>query len=160
VIYVSWEDAVAYAQWLSEQTGKRYRLPTEAEWEYAARAGTRTPWSFGDDKGELGNSAWYSANSGAQTHPVGEKAPNPWGLHDVHGNVWEWVRDCWHGSYARAPTDGSAWEEADGGDCGRRVLRGGSWFDGPVTLRSAYRFRNLAVYVLGFFHGFRLAQDL
>jgi formylglycine-generating enzyme required for sulfatase activity len=159
VIRVSWEDAVAYAQWLSDQTGKRYRLPSEAEWEYAARAGTETPWSFGNAASDLGAVAWYSENSDGQTHPVGEKEVNPWGLHDVHGNVWEWVQDCWHDSYDGAPTDGSAWGAEARGDCGRRVVRGGSWGYDPVGLRSAgrnwvgadIRYNDL---------GFRLAQDL
>lgn len=90
VINVSWKDAVAYAAWLSKRTGKRYRLPTEAEWEYAARAGTKTRWSFGDQESDLGNYAWFEGISGSQTHPVGEKKPNPWGLYDIHGNIWEW----------------------------------------------------------------------
>jgi formylglycine-generating enzyme required for sulfatase activity len=158
VIHVSWEDAVAYAQWLSDQTGKRYRLPSEAEWEYAARAGTETPWSFGNAASDLGAVAWYSDNSGGQTHPVGEKEVNPWGLHDVHGNVWEWVQDCWHAKYEGAPADGSAWGAEAGGDCGRRVVRGGSWDDGPEFLRSAFRTRYGAVYRL-YDLGFRLAQD-
>ena len=96
-------------------------------------------WSFGDDEKALGQYAWYFGNSGAQTHPVGEKAPNPWGLHDVHGNVWEWVQDCWHENYEGAPTDGTAWLEAGGGDCGLRVVRGGSWTNIPGYLRSANR---------------------
>jgi len=159
VISVSWEDAVAYAQWLSEQTEKSYRLPTEAEWEYAARAGTSTAWSFGDDKQTLHEFAWYSKNAEGKTHPVGEKAANPWDLHDVHGNVWEWVQDCWHGGYEGAPKDGSAWLEADGGNCGLRVVRGGSWNDEPVLLRSPDRFR-LNAGNRNFDLGFRLAQDL
>jgi formylglycine-generating enzyme required for sulfatase activity len=159
VIHVSWQDAVAYAQWLSDQTGKRYRLPSEAEWEYAARAGTETPWSFGNAESELGAFAWYGDNSGGQTHPVGEKEANPWGLHDVHGNVWEWVQDCLHDNYEGAPTDGSAWEGEARGDCGRRVLRGGSWFYKPEYLRSANRNWNNADY-WNFNIGFRLAQDL
>jgi formylglycine-generating enzyme required for sulfatase activity len=158
-INVSWQDAVAYAQWLSERTGKRYRLPSEAEWEYAARAGTGSRWSFGDDKGALDRCAWYWTNSGDQTHPVGGKEPNPWGLYDVHGNVWEWVQDCWHGNYQGAPNDGTAWLEASGGDCGQRVLRGGSWFGKPVDLRSANRYGYDADYRYNLF-GFRLAQDL
>jgi formylglycine-generating enzyme required for sulfatase activity len=158
VINVSWADAKAYAEWLSERTGKRYRLPAEAEWEYAARAGTQTPWSFGDDASTLGDYAWFRGNSGDQSHPVGNKQPNPWGLYDVHGNVWEWVEDCWHGSYQDAPTDGRPWLTEGGGDCGRRVIRGGSWDNVPVALRSAYRGRDYAVY-RGII-GFRLAQDL
>jgi len=155
VINVSWKDAVAYTEWLSVHTNKHFRLPSEAEWEYAARAGTQTKWSFGDDEDALGNYAWYDKSSGNKTHTVGELKPNPWGLYDVHGNVREWVQDCYYGSYTGAPDDGSAWES---GDCTRRVLRGGSWSLKPVNLRSADRggvwpgFRN-------FFDGFRLAQD-
>jgi formylglycine-generating enzyme required for sulfatase activity len=160
IIRVSWDDAKAYAQWLSEQTGKSFRLPTEAEWEYATRAGTETPWSFGADASVLGAYAWYRDNSNDQTHPVGERNPNPWGLHDVHGNVWEWVEDCWHDSYEGAPADGSAWLEANGEDCARRVLRGGSWYNFPRILRSAgARFWYGPVYRLDTI-GFRLAQDL
>ena len=159
VINVSWEDAVAYVQWLSEQTEKSYRLPTEAEWEYAARAGTSTAWSFGDDKQTLHEFAWYSKNAEGKTHPVGEKAANPWDLHDVHGNVWEWVQDCWHGGYEGAPKDGSAWLEADGGNCGLRVVRGGSWSNEPESLRSANRGRFDADGRYSHI-GFRLAQDL
>jgi formylglycine-generating enzyme required for sulfatase activity len=158
VIIVSWGNAVAYAQWLSEQTGRRYRLPSEAEWEYAARAGSQTRWSFGNEEGELGKYAWYSENSGRQTHPVGKKEPNPWGLYDVHGNVWEWVQDCWHESCQGAPNDGNAWLEAGGGNCGRRVVRGGSWYDDPGTLRSATRTRLETVARISDL-GFRLAQD-
>jgi formylglycine-generating enzyme required for sulfatase activity len=93
VVGISWHDAVAYCAWLAERTGKGYRLPTEAEWEYACRAGTDTFYSFGDDAGELGRFAWYSANAGGKLHPVGQKAANPWGLLDLHGNVWEWCAD-------------------------------------------------------------------
>jgi formylglycine-generating enzyme required for sulfatase activity len=159
VIGVSWEDAVAYAAWLTKQTGKPYRLPSEAEWEYACRAGTETPWSFGDQKSELGVYAWYEGNADRQTHPVGEKRPNPWGLCDMHGNVWEWVEDCWHEDYEGAPTDSSAWLGAGGGECGGRVERGGSWFNVPEALRSAYRGGVSAVFRDGNL-GFRLAQDL
>jgi formylglycine-generating enzyme required for sulfatase activity len=150
VINVSWEDAVAYAEWLSVQTGKRYRLPSEAEWEYACRAGTETPWSFGSEQAKLGEYAWYRVNSGDQTQPVGEKKPNPWGLHDVHGNVFEWVQDCWHGTYDGSPIVGAAWEE--------RVVRGGSWGSGPGLLRSAYRSGYFAVSRNNIL-GFRLAQS-
>jgi len=155
VINVSWEDAVVYAAWLSEQTGKQYRLPNEAEWEYAARADTQTRWCFGDDESALGEYAWYSQNAGRKTQPVGKLKPNPWGLYDVHGNVWEWVQDCWHDSYTGAPDDGVPWES---GDCDRRVLRGGSWCNLPEDLRSAYRYRYTLDY-RDFYLGFRLAQD-
>ncbi len=111
---VSWNDAKAFC----EHYG--YRLPTEAEWEYAARADTSTDWSFGDNHEDLSQYAWYSGNSSYNAHSVGGKNPNPWGLHDMHGNVWEWVQDCWHDNYIGAPSDSSAWES---GECTQRVLR-------------------------------------
>ncbi|MET0070049.1 MAG: SUMF1/EgtB/PvdO family nonheme iron enzyme [Candidatus Thiodiazotropha sp.] len=164
VINVSWEDAVAYAEWLSQQTGKRYRLPTEAEWEYAARAGSTTKYSWGDEIGQDGK-VWANCDGcgsqwdGEQTAPVGSFASNGFGLYDMSGNVWEWVQDCWHGDYQGAPPDGSAWLESDKGDCGRRVIRGGSWSYGPRYIRSAGRDRG---YPVGRNDdlGFRLAQDL
>jgi len=141
VIAVSWKDAQAYAKWLSEKTGKAYRLLSEAGWEYAARAGTTSRYWFGDDDRELGEHAWFGDNSGGETHPVGEKTANPWGLHDMHGNVREWVEDCWNGSYANKPdslrASGEAWT-AGGRD--RRVLRGGSWSNFSIRLRSAFRY--------------------
>ena len=141
VINVSWHDAQDYVQWLSKQTGKQYRLPTEAEWEYAARAGTQTRYWWGDDIGK-NNAVCIGCGSqwdGEQTAPVGSFKPNPFGLYDTAGNVWEWTRDCWHDNYNNAPVDGSAWLEANGGHCDRRVVRGGSWCDGPQYLRSAIR---------------------
>lgn len=137
VINISWCDAQAYCAWLCEQTGLSYRLPSEAEWEYACRAGTATPFNTGD--------AIHSdqANFGMahkKTLPVGSFPPNKLGLCDMHGNVWEWVQDCWHENYRNAPVDGSAWLEASGGDCNRRVVRGGSWLDVPQGLRSANRY--------------------
>ena len=134
---VSWGDAQGFVEELNMREGVQlYRLPTEAEWEYAARGGTQTAYSFGDGAGRLRFYGWYTDNSEETTHPVGEKRPNTFGLHDVHGNVWEWVQDCWNGSYAGAPSDGRAWES---GDCSRRVLRGGSWSIAPRILRSANR---------------------
>ncbi len=142
VINVSWEDASAYAQWLSKESGRPYRLPTEAEWEYAARAGTTTRYWWGDEIRQDGK-VWANCNGcgsdgdAKQTAPAGSFAPNPWGLHDMLGNVWEWVEDCWHGSYTGAPGDGSAWLKENGGDCALRVVRGGSWSSGPRDVRSA-----------------------
>src|SRR5262249_14598581 len=110
-INVTWDDAERYAAWLSGMTGKAYRLLSEAEWEYAARAGSETQFSFGDDDSRLGDYAWYFANSERKSQPVGGKAANAFGLHDMHGNVFEWVEDHWHESYEGAPSDGSAWLE-------------------------------------------------
>ena len=150
---VSWYDAQEFIGRLNARAGGvRFRLPTEAEWEYAARAGTS-----GDYYGNLDAIAWYDGNSGGRTHPVGQKAPNSWGLHDMHGNVYEWVEDCWHDSYVGAPADGSAWTA--GGDCSDRVLRGGSWFDLSWYLRAANRDRNLTG-VRNSSLGFRVARTL
>ena len=133
---ISWDDAQLFVRELSKKTGKKYRLPTEAEWEYAARAGTSTSFSFGDNENGIGQFAWYMDNSDYKPHPVGEKLPNRFGLYDMLGNVWEWTEDCWNLNYAGAPNDGSAWLN---GDCTGRVLRGGSWSNRPSDLRSAFR---------------------
>ena len=138
VINVSWDDIQLYLQWLGEVTGKTYRLLSEAEWEYAARAGSQTAYSFGNDPKELDRYAWFADNSRWMTHPVGKKLPNAFGLHDMYGNVWEWTQDCWAGGYNGAPTDGSAWTR---GDCYHRVVRGGSWLLNPLLLRAARRGR-------------------
>jgi formylglycine-generating enzyme required for sulfatase activity/DNA-binding CsgD family transcriptional regulator len=116
VINVSWYDAQAYVEWLAKQTSQPYRLPSEAEWEYACRAGTTTPFSFGDAITE--KDANYGNYIG-ETTEVGSFPPNSWGLHDMHGNVWEWVEDVWHDSYQGAPADGSAWTEVKGSDSSR-----------------------------------------
>ena len=158
VINVSWDDATEYAAWLSAETGKRYRLATEAEWEYAARAGSTTEYSWGNDIGS-NRANCDNEDCGDQwvyTAPVGSFSANAWGLHDMHGNVWEWVQDCWNKSYVGAPTDGSAWTS---GECGRRVIRGGSWLYNPGNLRSAYRFGNSRSDRDNDI-GFRLAQDM
>jgi formylglycine-generating enzyme required for sulfatase activity len=136
VVCVNWHDAKAFATWLSNKVGKPYRLLTEAEREYAARAKTATRYSFGNDEAWLSEYAWYQANSGGATHPVGEKKPNAFGLLDMHGNVWAWCEDIWHSSYHGAPSDGSAWQT---GDTPFRVLRGGSWYRDANGLRSAFR---------------------
>jgi formylglycine-generating enzyme required for sulfatase activity len=136
---VSWNDAQAFCQKLSQITGKTYRLPTEAEWEYACRAGTTTRYYFGDNDNQLGDYAWYEGNSNRTTHPVGQKKPNGWGLYDMSGNVWEWCEDDWHNSYAGAPNDGSAWLDNDNRSQSLKCLRGGSWFVIPDLCRSAYR---------------------
>jgi len=138
IMNVSWDDAKRYVEWLSRMTGKMYRLLSESEWEYVARAGTTSAYSFDGDESLLADFAWYELNSNDRPHPVGEKKPNAFGLYDIHGNVWEWVEDCWHDNYLNnPPTDGSAW--LTGGDCTRRVVRGGSWNYVPSALRSANR---------------------
>ena len=137
---VSWDDAKQYVAWIVKLTGKPYRLLTEAEWEYTARAGTTTAYFWGD---EIGKGNANCAGCGSQwddwdTAPVGSFAANAFRLHDVHGNVWEWVEDCWHDSYAgNPPIDGSAWTA--GGNCNVRVVRGGSWGNSPQYLRAADR---------------------
>ncbi len=167
VINVSWSDAVAYTKWLSDQTGKGYRLPTEAEWEYAARAGTTTPFSTGDcnttDQANYDGRYGYGgcgAKTGvyrAETVPAGSLPPNPRGLHEVHGNVWEWVQDCWHDIYEGAPKDGAAL--GTDGDCARRVFRSGGWDDRPEHLRSTIRY-GFTTDVARVNLGFRLARTL
>ncbi|WP_321416946.1 formylglycine-generating enzyme family protein [uncultured Methanomethylovorans sp.] len=134
---VSWNDVQEFVKRLNAKEGTdKYRLPSEAEWEYACRAGTTTRYSFGDADSKLGEYAWYLDNSESTTHPVGQKKPNPWGLYDMYGNVWEWVQDRWHDSYESATTDGSAWED---GSSSFRVLRGGCWSVNAGYCQSAYR---------------------
>jgi len=160
VINVSWEDAVSYAKWLSEETGRRYRLPTEAEWEYAARSGGKEEiWSGTSDKEQLADYAWFNMNSTGRTQPVGTKKSNGLGLKDMNGNVWEWVEDCWHDDYNNAPTDGSAWLEENGGNCGIRLRRGGAWTNSPASLRSSSR-NWYSADTRSILIGFRLAQDV
>jgi formylglycine-generating enzyme required for sulfatase activity len=144
VINVSWDDAKAYVAWLSKKTGKTYRLLSEAEREYVTRAGTATPFWWGgsistSQANYNGNIAYAGGANGEyrqKTVPVNSFAPNPWGLYQVHGNVWDWVEDCHDDSYLKAPSDGAAWTS---GDCGRRAVRGGSWHSSPQLLRSANR---------------------
>ena len=174
VVCVSWEDAQAYVGWLSSKTGKSYRLLSESEWEYVARAGTSTARYWGEGEANQCRhvngadrtlkerySDWNWTTSGcrdghAHTAPVGSFVANGYGLHDVLGNVWEWTMDCWNESYAGSPTDGSAWLS---GFCNYRVLRGGSWNDYPSFLRSAFRYRNTSGYRYDSF-GFRVARTL
>jgi formylglycine-generating enzyme required for sulfatase activity len=148
---VSWEDAMEFCRRLSQRTGRRYTLPSEAQWEYACRAGTTTPFHCGSTinmklANYNGNEAYGDGEQGdfrQQTTDVASFPANPWGLHDMHGNVWEWCADNWHGNYEGAPEDGSAWidEEAkeNKNSMNRRLLRGGSWFYGPGDCRSACR---------------------
>nr|VFK00060.1 MAG: Formylglycine-generating enzyme, required for sulfatase activity, contains SUMF1/FGE domain [Candidatus Kentron sp. H]VFK00328.1 MAG: Formylglycine-generating enzyme, required for sulfatase activity, contains SUMF1/FGE domain [Candidatus Kentron sp. H]VFK04546.1 MAG: Formylglycine-generating enzyme, required for sulfatase activity, contains SUMF1/FGE domain [Candidatus Kentron sp. H] len=158
-INVSWQDARDYCAWLSRETGRYYRLPSEAEWEYAARAGTGTDYWWGDNIGanRANCDGCGSEWDRRQTAPVGAFAPNPFGLYDMAGNVWEWVADCWHDNYRGAPDSGLAWEKANGGDCSKRAVRGGGWIFKPRRLRSANRggvpFDKRVDYI-----GFRLAR--
>lgn len=175
VTCVSWEDASAYVMWLSQHTGRKYRLLTEAEWEYAARAGTTTTRFWGDDADmscEYANGAdrstaalvpgaddWHVANCDdryAYTAPVGSYRPNAFGLYDMLGNVEEWTQDCWNGNYSGAPTDGSA---VATGDCSLRVVRGGSWDDAPVGVPAAYRVGSPTT-IRVYRRGFRIATDM
>ena len=170
VVCVNWQDAQAYVAWLSQETGEAYRLASESEWEYAARAGSVTKYAFGNDKSRLcrhGNHAdastaysWRNTGCsdgvGERTAVVGSYEINAFGLHDMHGNVWEWVEDCWNDSYQGAPTGGEGWTS---GDCAKRVLRGGSWFSNPRYLRSAYRNRITTSFRFSFI-GFRVARTL
>ena len=158
VIDVSWDDAKAYINWLSQKTGKQYRLPTEAEWEYAARAGTKSPFWWGRDGGNgLANCGDCGApDGGSKTAAAGSFRPNAFGLYDTAGNVAEWVEDCWNDTYRGAPKDGSAWTS---GQCGLRVLRGGSFGNKADAVRSPARFRyDRDVRYFG--NGFRVARDL
>lgn len=134
---VSWNDAVKFCELLSAKIGKTVRLPTEAEWEYACRAGTTTRFFFGEDPDHaaLADHAWYEANAGRQTHPVAQKNPNAWGLHDMGGNVWEWCSDNFIGPYEDKTVSDP--QGAKGGDT--RVLRGGCWETGPLSARSTNR---------------------
>ena len=166
VINVSWEDARRYVRWLNGKVGGRaYRLLSEAEWEYAARAGTSTAFSTGPmiapTQAQFDHTQSYAgsptlAQSPDSTAPVGTFAPNAFKLHDMHGNVWEWVEDCHADSYAGAPTDGSAKVNAS---CSYRVVRGGSWNYGPTRLRSALRNWNYPTLRLSLF-GFRVARTV
>jgi formylglycine-generating enzyme required for sulfatase activity len=153
VIFVGWSEAKAYANWLTAMTGEACRLPTEAEWEYAARAGTATRYPWGDEPGtNLASFVGAGIKWNAHTVPVGSFAPNAFGLHDMIGNAWEWVGDCWHENYEGAPDDGLAWVEDR---CQSRVLRGGSWDASAEIARSAYRFSLVPAYRLNSF-GFRV----
>jgi formylglycine-generating enzyme required for sulfatase activity len=165
VINVSWDDIKKeYLPWLSRKTGKVYRLLTEAEWEYAARADTTTPFATGrtitTDQANFDGNATYGGSAKGQhrqkTVDVGTFQPNAFGLYEMRGNVWEWLEDCYHDSYRGAPTDGSAWTTTD---CGRRVVRGGSWSSFPRDLRAADRFRNSPRFRVNG-NGFRLARTL
>ncbi len=166
VVNVNWNDAAAYADWLSRKTGHTYRLLSEAEWEYAARAGSTTPFAFGPTLSAA--QANFDASSKTElnpkgamrgkTLPVGSFPANAFGLNDMHGNVFEWVEDCWHDDYKGAPADGRAWL-GNPAACGGRVLRGGSWEDSASELRAAARVGGAAT-DRSADDGFRVARDL
>jgi formylglycine-generating enzyme required for sulfatase activity len=155
---VSWEDAHDFVRKLSAKTGKKYRLLSEAEWEYAARAGTTTKYSWGDETGDNNANCrgCVSRWDKSQAAPVGTFGANAFGLFDMHGNVWEWVGDCWHKNYNGAPTNGTVWS---GGDCSDRVVRGGSWYDTSQFIRSGYRIEHPIGSRLDI-KGFRIARHL
>ena len=165
VVCLSWNDIQRYIEWLSKKTGEQYRLPSEAEWEYAARAGSETKYSWGNTAShEYANYGTDSCCDGLAkgkdkwkyTSPVASFTANALGLYDMHGNVYEWTQDCWNGSYKGAPSDGTAWLS---GNCSRRVLRGGSWVSVPYILRSASRYRYTAGYRY-YNYGFRVSRTL
>ena len=158
VLFVSWDDAYAYTQWLSKESGHVYRLPTEAEWEYAARAGTDTRYPWGHDVG-ANNAHCFDCKTGLnprQATRIGRFEPNAFGVYDMTGNIFEWVHDCYHPTYQGAPTDGAIWE---GGDCSNRIARGGAYTTTSKSIRPAKRtkFKSQGVYDSV---GIRLARDL
>ncbi len=155
---VSWNDVQQFIKKLNEKEGTaKYRLPSEAEWEYAVRAGTTTRYYFGDDLSKLDEYMWHETNSIRKTYPVGQKKPNPWGLYDMYGNVWEWVQDKWHNvDYEGAPTDGSAWES---GEVKSRIYRGGGLCIDEMNCRSAVRSFDKPDFRYSYL-GFRLVRDM
>ncbi len=157
VVNITFANTGEYLRWITNKTGHSYRLPTEAEWEYAARAGTATAYSWGDEVGmDNANCRTCAPEISHQTFPVGSYKPNPFGLYDVHGNVWEWVEDCWNPNHKGAPVDGSA---RLSGKCQYRVTRSGSWYYVSTNVRSAYRAKYIArAYSYGI--GFRLLREL
>ncbi|WP_417789422.1 formylglycine-generating enzyme family protein [Terasakiella pusilla] len=158
IINVTFQDIQDYLDWLSQKTGQTYRLPSETEWEYAARAGTTTDYWWGDDVG-VNNANCRNCGSkwsGIGSAPVGSFNANPWGFHDMNGNAWDWVADCWTPHYALAPTDGSPRLD---GDCKHRVTRGGSWYYFPKLSRSAYRYKN-HVDIFSYNISFRVLREL
>ena len=162
VINISWNDAKEYAKWLSEKTGKYYRLPSEAEWEFVARAGTQSKWSFGDSENDLKEYAWYDKNSNGKTHVVGSKKANQWGVCDMYGHVWEWCEDWYLDRYKNTPKDGTAQGEKIGvvsKILNEKVLRGGSWGNLAYVTFSASRYKNTPTNRFNYI-GFRLLRTL
>lgn len=175
VVCVSWDDAQAYVAWLSRKTGHTYRLPSEAEWEYAARAGSPSVRFWGDGRDEaclyvngadltyantfnvVKDNVFQCSDGNVYTSTVGEFKPNSFGLYDVLGNVWQWTEDCWNDNYDGAPSDSAARQT---GNCGRRVVRGGSWVNSPRYLRSAYRDGSNTIGYRISLNGFRVARTL
>jgi formylglycine-generating enzyme required for sulfatase activity len=155
---VSWIDAVAFCVSVSALTSLEFRLPSEAEWEYACRAGNGEEYFFGDNAIALLDYGWYEINSMNRTHRVGRKRPNTWGLYDMAGNVWEWCADTWHSDYTGAPTTAAVWNDTQITQP-RRVLRGGSWNHDSFRCRSAYRSREWNEFATDHF-GFRVAVTL
>ncbi|MBK6999067.1 MAG: formylglycine-generating enzyme family protein [Rhodoferax sp.] len=153
VACINWDDAQTYVRWMSQKTAKTYRLPSEAEWEYACRAGANQTYCGSDNVDSV---AVYGRKSGDKTLPVAGKQANAWGLYDMSGNVWEWTQDCWNENYNGAPSDGSAWMS---GNCGQRAVRGGSWFNEPWGARAANRGRSVTAF-RNYFSGLRLARML
>lgn len=175
VVCVSWSDADAYAKWLSKKTGREYRVPSSAEFEYALRAGADTPWPWGVNPDEACTYANIADRSFGNFYPsrplfscqdgyvlttrVGLFEPNAFGLYDMIGNAWEWTNDCWHDDLTNAPRDGSSWEDEDGGNCEARTPKGGGWLSGPGWARAASRSFDGQHY-RSFMLGFRVAASL
>jgi len=175
VVCVSWSDATAYANWMSSKTGRNYRLPSTVEFEYAMRAGSEAPWSWGTDPSQACEHGNIGDETLARTWPkrasfncddgylflasVGKFEANAFGLHDMLGNAWEWTDDCWHDDLSDSPLDGSPWLSENDGNCDARVPKGGGWISGPAWARAAVRSRDGADY-RSFMLGFRLAADL
>ena len=157
IYYVSWEEAAEFCTKLSKKTGRTVKLPTEAQWEYACRAGSRTKFGFGANEEDFGDYAWYTKNSDEKTHPVGQKKPNTWGLYDMHGNVWEWCRDWYDKDYYSAT--GNVLDPQGPEDGAFRVLRGGCWGQVPLRCRSASRMWDFPA-GRGGSMGFRVIVDL
>lgn len=153
---VTWNEVASFIDRLNRaESTSRYRLPSEAEWEYAARAGSNALWFFGSEADGIERYAWVAKGGDVGTRPVGRGGPNPWGLYDIYGNVWEWVQDCWHDNYVGAPAVGGVWS---GGDCNLRMLRGGGWSSRPDYARSAVR-GSYSPHLDDAANGFRLARS-